>query len=109
MWLFFTSSWATTEHLAQVFARDVGTAAPYGAVKVTAVNVPVELQSTVLKTAIEPGDFLIADLNGVVVLPKGLVEEVLPLMEEQAAIDSQMAIVLKDGVTFTEASRRFRG
>jgi regulator of RNase E activity RraA len=92
----------------QVFARDVGTAAPYGAVKVTAVNVPVELQDTETKVVISPGDYLMGDLNGVVVLPREMVEQAIPLMEKQIAVDAQMAVALKGNMSFTEASQNFR-
>lgn len=56
----------------------------------TAVNEPVKLQSDVQDMLINPGDYLIADLNGVVVLPAELAEQALPLMEKQAQADSQM-------------------
>ncbi|KAL2213482.1 RraA-like protein [Sarocladium strictum] len=91
-----------------VFARDVGTAAPYGAVKVTAVNIPVELQDTETKVVISPGDYLMGDLNGVVVLPREMAEQAIPLMEKQIAVDAQMAVALKGNMSFTEASQNFR-
>lgn len=92
----------------QVFARDVGTAPPYGAVKVVGVNVPVKLQSDNQDITINPGDYLIGDLNGVVVLPRDLATKVLPLMAKQGEADAKMAVVIKEGMPFTEASRKFR-
>lgn len=92
----------------QVFARDVGTAPPYASVKVVAVNEPVKLQTRDVDTMIYPGDYIVADLNGVVVLPQGLAEEVLPLMAKQVEADSKMAAEIKNGMTFVEASRKFR-
>jgi len=92
-----------------IFARDVGTAPPAELLKVAAVNVPVKLQTDEQDMTIRPGDFLIGDLNGVVVLPRELAEKALPLMAKQVEADSQMAVAIKEqGMTFSEASKKFR-
>ena len=57
---------------------------------------------------INPGDYIIGDLNGVVVLPRHLVQAVLPMMADQTKNDSKMAEEIKKGMTFTEASKKFR-
>jgi hypothetical protein len=44
----------------------------------------------------------------VVVLPKGLAERALPLMAKQVEADAKMAAEIRKGMTFTEASKRFR-
>jgi regulator of RNase E activity RraA len=92
----------------KVFARDVGTAPPYGAVKVVGVNVPVKLQSDEQDITINPGDYVIGDLNGVVVLPKDQAEKVFPMMEKQGVADAKMAVAITGGMSFVEASKRFR-
>ncbi|KAI1424615.1 RraA-like protein [Xylaria sp. FL1777] len=91
-----------------IFARDVGTAPPAELLKVAAVNVPVKLQTGEQDMEIRPGDYLIADINGVVVLPAELAEEALPLMQKQVEADEKMAIEIKKGMSFVEASKRFR-
>ncbi|KAI1140974.1 RraA-like protein [Hypoxylon sp. FL0543] len=91
-----------------VFARDVGTAPPAELLKVAAVNVPVKLQTDEQAMEIRPGDYLIADLNGVVVLPVELAEQALPLMRKQVEADDKMAVEIRKGMTFTEASKTFR-
>jgi regulator of RNase E activity RraA len=92
-----------------LWARDVGTAAPGEVVKVTGVDVPVELQSAEQKGVwIHPGDYAIADMNGVVVLPRRLAEQVLPLMRKQVDADTNVAKALREGMTFEEASKKFR-
>ncbi|KAI1170428.1 RraA-like protein [Nemania sp. FL0916] len=91
-----------------VFARDVGTAPPAELLKVVAVNVPVKLQTDEQDMQIRPGDYLIADINGVVVLPVELVEEALPLMQKQVEADTRMAAEIKKGMSFAEASKKFR-
>ncbi|ORY55294.1 ribonuclease E inhibitor RraA/Dimethylmenaquinone methyltransferase [Pseudomassariella vexata] len=91
-----------------VFARDVGTAPPAELVKVVGVNVPVKLQTEDQDMEIRPGDYLIGDVNGVVVLPKELAKETLPLMKRGVEADGRMAEEIKKGMGFTEASRKFR-
>lgn len=105
-----TSDFANTERLnsRQIFARDVGTAPPYELVKVAGVNVPVKLQSEDQDITINPGDYIIADMNGVVVLPKEFAVLALPLMKKQVDADSQMAVAIKEGMSFSEASKKFR-
>lgn len=92
-----------------VFARDVGTAPPAELLKVAAVNVPVKLQTDEQDMTINPGDYIIADINGVVVLPKDLAEQALPLMAKQVEADTKMQVVLEGGMGFAEASKKFRG
>ncbi|TGJ84812.1 hypothetical protein E0Z10_g3986 [Xylaria hypoxylon] len=88
-----------------VFARDVGTAPPAELLKVAAVNVPVKLQTDEQDMEIRPGDYLIADINGVVVLPVELAEKALPLMQKQVEADEKMAAEIKKGMSFVEATR----
>lgn len=69
---------------------------------------PVKLQTAEQDMTIHPGDYLIGDINGVVVLPRDLAEVALPLMAKQVAADSAMAEAIAGGMTFTEASKKFR-
>lgn len=57
---------------------------------------------------VNPGDYIIADLNGVVVLPRRLAQEVLLLMAKQVEADTKMTKGIKEGLSFAEASKRFR-
>lgn len=92
----------------QIFARDVGTAPPGELLKVVGVNVPVTLQTDEQEMTIRPGDYLIGDINGVVVLPKELAEQAVPLMAKQVEADSKMAVAIAKGMSFTEASKLYR-
>ncbi|KAK4132813.1 RraA-like protein [Trichocladium antarcticum] len=91
-----------------VFARDVGTTPPGPLFKVVGVNVPVRFVSDGQDTTINPGDFVVGDVNGVVVLPQALAGQALPLMAKQVEADSKMAVEIQKGMTFTEAGKRFR-
>ena len=86
----------------------MGTTPPGPLFKVVAVNAPVSVSNDGKDVTINPGDYLVGDANGVVVLPKGLAEQALPLMAKQVEADSQMAVEIQKGMTFTEASNRFR-
>lgn len=72
------------------------------------VEVPVKLNSTEADITINPGDYIIADSNGVVVLPKEKAELVLEAMAQKVAADTRVAEELKKGMSFTEACKKFR-
>jgi regulator of RNase E activity RraA len=68
----------------------------------------VKLHTVEADLFVTPGDYLIADLNGVVLVPKSLAQDVLPLMAKQVAADAKVAEAIQGKMTFTEASRKFR-
>lgn len=91
-----------------VFARDVGTTAPQELLRVGEINTPVKLQSEDQEAIIHPGDYLIADLNGVVHLPKHLAQRVIKLLASQVEADERVAEDLKRGRAFLEAAKEHR-
>lgn len=93
----------------QVFAAGVGTAAPHETVKVVAFNVPVTTESPHQSITIHPGDYIVGDPDGVVVVPQGLAAEAVRLMEPQVEADERMAEAIRGGMSFTEASQKYRG
>lgn len=92
-----------------MFGRGVGTAPPQELLKVVGVNVPVRLATDEQDMEVRPGDYLVGDLNGVVVLPKELAKEVIPLIQKQVDADDKMMAEIKKGMSFEEASKKFRG
>lgn len=68
----------------------------------------MRLQSEDQDAVINPGDILIADLNGVVCIPQGLADKIVDLMASQAEADEKVAADIKAGKTFTEASKEHR-
>ncbi len=52
---------------------------------------------------VAPGDFIIADIDGVVVVPKGLINEVFTAANARALGENQVLIDLKAGSTVREA------
>lgn len=79
----------------------MGTAPPAELLKVAAVDVPVRLQTDEQDMEIRPGDYLMADLNGVVVLPVELAEEALSLMQKQV----EVSLYFRLFIPYTGASR----
>ncbi|KAL8845221.1 MAG: hypothetical protein Q9176_000389 [Flavoplaca citrina] len=92
-----------------VFARGTSTVSPQEMLQVGEINGRVSLQSPEQPdTFIDPGDYLIGDSDGVVCLPQALVEKVMALMPSQVAADERITEALKNGVSFTDASRQHR-
>lgn len=55
---------------------------------------------------IRPGDFIVGDSDGVLVVPQEIAEEVLLEAERRAASETETRKLLKEGVSAEEASRR---
>ena len=68
----------------------------------------MRLQSEEQDATINPGDYLIGDLNGVVCLPKSLAGKAVALIPSQVEADGLIAEDIKKGVTFGEASKERR-
>lgn len=92
-----------------LFARSVGTTAGGEVCRPSEINVPVRLNSENQDAVISPGDYIIADLNGVVRLPQELAEQVLELIPAIAEADAKCAEAIKAGWTVERAFKEFRG
>lgn len=55
---------------------------------------------------IRPGDFIVGDSDGVLVIPQEIAEEVLAEAERRTANESETRQLLREGVAADEASRR---
>lgn len=69
---------------------------------------PVQLQSEHQGVTINPGDYLIGDLNGVVCLPKALADKVIALIPSQVEADEMVASDIAKGIPFAAASKERR-
>ncbi|KAI3391308.1 hypothetical protein diail_7615 [Diaporthe ilicicola] len=92
-----------------IFGRDVGTAPPQELLKVVAINVPVKLATDEQEMEIRPGDYIVGDLNGVVLVPQELAEQVIPITQKMVEADDKTMAALQQGMGFDEASKKFRG
>lgn len=73
------------------------------------VNVPVKLQSSIQDSTITPGDYIIADQDGVVVLPAKDAEKVLEIIPAIAEADRKAGEAIRSGMSVQEAFAKFRG
>jgi regulator of RNase E activity RraA len=72
------------------------------------VNVLVKLQTDRQDVTINPGDYLIGDLNGVVCLPRELATRAIPLIGPQLEADKKIAADIQAGMKFVDASKKHR-
>jgi regulator of RNase E activity RraA len=56
---------------------------------------------------VEPGDWVVGDEDGVVVVPSAIAESVLAEAEAKAATESEIRVAVRDGMTPLEAYERF--
>lgn len=93
-----------------MFARGVGTTAGGAVCRPSQVNVPVQLSSEIQKegTTINPGDYIVADLDGVVCCPKELVEQVLDVIPAITEADQKCAEAIRAGMSVEMAFAKFR-
>ncbi|KAM0754012.1 RraA-like protein [Meredithblackwellia eburnea MCA 4105] len=91
-----------------IFANDVGTTAGAEVCRPSAVNVPVALNSTLQRTTIHPGDWIHGDVDGLVCIPKHLLEDVLKIAPELAERDRKVAEEIENGMSIAEAFKKHR-
>jgi regulator of RNase E activity RraA len=70
---------------------------------VTATQVPI----TIGDVTITPGDWVVGDDDGVVVVPAAIAEQVLAEAETKAATESAIRTAVRDGMTPLEAYERY--
>ena len=68
-----------------------------------ATQVPV----TIGRVRVEPGDWIVGDDDGVVVVPHAIAEEVLAEAEQKAATESEIRVAVRDGMPPLEAYERY--
>ena len=59
------------------------------------------------KVRVAPGDWIVGDEDGVVVVPRDLAEDVLAEAEQKAATESEVRAAVRDGMPPLEAYERF--
>lgn len=69
----------------------------------------MSLQSSTQESIINPLDYIIADLDGVVILPADLAEQVLELVPKIVKADQLCAEAIRRGVSVQEAFSSYRG
>jgi regulator of RNase E activity RraA len=62
---------------------------------------------TIGRVRIEPGDWIVGDDDGVVVVPQAIAEDVLTEAEQKAATESEIRAAVRDGMSPLEAYEQF--
>lgn len=85
------------------FVRGIHMADSLGRLDVVAYNVPIECGGV----RIEPGDLILGDFDGVVVIPQAVAPEIITRAEEKVRGEDLVRRHLAEGMSVTEAYRRF--
>ncbi|KAH6683520.1 ribonuclease E inhibitor RraA/Dimethylmenaquinone methyltransferase [Plectosphaerella plurivora] len=88
-----------------VFSRDTSILGSNTFTRASEIDVPVQFKDDLW---VNPGDILVADEDGVVVVPPSLTEQVIDLCQERFEIDEKTLAALADGVPMGEALKKFR-
>ncbi|KAG0652742.1 4-hydroxy-4-methyl-2-oxoglutarate aldolase, partial [Hyphodiscus hymeniophilus] len=93
-----------------LFARGFSIVASNTFTRTSAINVPVPFvsENQTDPITINPGDFILADADGVVVIPPPLVEQCLKLCEERNEVDKKTRECLVNGEAFGPTIARLR-
>jgi regulator of RNase E activity RraA len=86
-----------------VFCRGVHPADSLGRLDVTCHDVPVRCGGVL----VQPNDLVLADDDGVVVIPHAIADQVIELAEEKVRGENLVRKALAEGMSVTEAFRRF--
>jgi regulator of RNase E activity RraA len=76
--------------------------------KVNASQIPVYLDgATTRKVKVMPGDFILADEDGAIVIPQDLILDVLEPAEKLTAKEVEMRTQLADGMSLADALAKY--
>ena len=88
-----------------MFARDISILGSNTFTRASELDIPLQFKGDLW---IHPGDLIVGDKDGVVVVPPKLVDEVVKICRERKDIDDRMMEALKGGTTMGEAMAKFR-
>jgi regulator of RNase E activity RraA len=92
------------EHQFPVFARHPVATTGRTRLKVSAINVPIEIDGV----SVSPGDVIVADSTGIVVVPSAEAARVAELAGRYAADDRKAEAEIRNGLSFSEAMAKFK-
>ncbi|KAI8096458.1 RraA-like protein [Halteromyces radiatus] len=90
-----------------VFAKSHSILPQNAFVRPSEIQVPITLSGS--PVVIHPGDIMVADMDGVICVPVGLVESVISNCEKYTAIDDQCMKALQEGHGIQETFAKYRG
>lgn len=89
----------------KVFAKDTSILGSGGFTRASEIDVPLQFKGDLW---INPGDVLVGDADGVVVVPPSLMEQVIELCQQRADMDAKTMEALKAGSSMGDAMKKFR-
>ena len=87
-------------------ARAVSAIRFMGRFAITALDCPIEVRGLAGPVAVSPGDLVLADHDGVIVIPSALAEKVIAPTEQAEALEARVKADVLRGVPRLEASRK---
>ena len=99
---------ALREHGFSVFASFRSAVQSIGRWRVTDYQVPIYLPGATSRwVVVNPGDFILGDEDGAIVVPVAVVDEVLAKAEAMTRTEAQVRASLKEGTTLEQALEQF--
>lgn len=97
-----------------VFARGRSTLGQYPFTRPSAVNVPLEIhpqgaEGSFPAVTVQPGDFIVADEDGVVCVPKKVIHEVFETARKGREVDERCMEDIRAGLGVQAAFKAHRG
>ncbi|KAF9911891.1 hypothetical protein EC991_001795 [Linnemannia zychae] len=94
-----------------VFAKGTSILGAGAHTRASRINVPISMQPNKYHPAvrIHPGDYVVADADGVVVIPKDLLSKVEAQCKKSTAVDDQCMAALKSGEGISATFKKYRG
>jgi regulator of RNase E activity RraA len=86
-----------------VFCRGIHPADSLGRLDVAEHDVPIHCGGVL----VVPGDLVLADDDGIVIIPQGVAERAIALAEEKVRGENLVRKALAEGMSVTEAFRRY--
>jgi 4-hydroxy-4-methyl-2-oxoglutarate aldolase len=86
-----------------IYARSVVPSTSVGRTKVSAINVPIECGGV----TVAPGDIVVADVDGIVVIPQQKLAEVLKLAREIEKTEKAEVVELRKGNKMAEVIKKY--
>lgn len=102
---FFVAKLKEADEPWKLFARSSSILGSNTFTRASEINVPLQFQGDLW---VHPGDIIVADIDGVVVTPPSLVEQVVALCQERAEIDAKMFEGLQKGETMGHLIKTLR-
>lgn len=90
----------------KVFAQENSILGSNTFTRASQVNVPLQFKGDLW---INPGDIMVGDADGVVVVPESLIGKVVSLCQERAEVDEKMFAELRKGAAMGPLIKEIRG